>query len=137
MLRAWEFIRLQRSRSESSGRPLFSGRAAKLFCEHGRSNAAATRRPRAVLDGDIIVYDDAFDRNVFGSEHLGGELEIHDITGVVLHDMQSTLLPRDRLGGGMHLIGRRAGENGTRASGVEHALSDEPSVHWFMPAPAA
>ena len=71
----------------------------------------------------------------FGSQHLGGELEIHDITAIVFHDMQSALRAGDRLGGGMDLIRSRAGEDGTRAGRVEHAFTNKSPVHRFMPAP--
>ena len=92
-------------------------------------DAAATRGVEGVLDRDVVGDDHGLDVDPFGLGQLGRELEVHDVAGVVLDDVQHAGTAVDRLGGGQHLVrdGRR--EDGTRAGRVEHPSPDEPAMH--------
>ncbi len=69
---------------------------------------AAARGVEAVLDGHVIVGDDRFHLDAgFLGGHLGGHLEVHDVAGVVLDDVQHAGAGVDELRGFVHLVGRR------------------------------
>ena len=68
---------------------------------------------------------------------LGGHLEVHDVAGVVLDDVQHPGAAVDRLGRLEHLVGRGRGEHLARARRVEHAPADEPAVHRLVARAAA
>ena len=71
------------------------------------------------------------------SRHVGGHLEVHDVAGVVLDDVQDARAAVDGLGRLHHLVGRGRGEHLARARRVEHALPHEPSVHRLVTRAAA
>src|SRR5512132_4681046 len=66
---------------------LLRGRAADLLCEHRRSDASPPGRVETVLDGDVVVDHDRLDLDPLTAGELGGHLEVHDVAGVVLHDV--------------------------------------------------
>ena len=117
---------------------LLGGRAGDLLEQHGDADAAAAGGPGAVLDGDVVVGDDRDDaRAGLGGGHLGGHLEVHDVAGVVLHDVQDAGAAVDELGRGEHLVGHRRGEHLAGAGGVEHAEPDEAAVQRLVAGAAA
>ena len=69
--------------------------------------------------------------------HLGGHLEVHDVAGVVLDDVQHAGAAVDELGGLVHLVGRRRREDLSGAGGVEHAEADEAAVQRLVAGAAA
>ncbi len=112
-------------------------RAADFLGQDGRADSAPAGRPRAVLHRDVVVDDHALDLQPLGPRHLGGELEVHHVPGIVLHDVKRALAAIDFLRRRQHLVGRGTGEDRARASRIEHPLADEAAVHRFMPAAAA
>jgi hypothetical protein len=90
------------------------------------------------LDSHVIVGDDGFHlgTGVLGG-HLGGHLEIHDIAGIVLDDVQHASAAVDEPGGLMHLVRCRRGEHLTGAGRVEHPRTDETTMQRLVPRPAA
>ena len=117
---------------------LLGRRAGDLLQQHGDADAAAAGRPGAVLHGDVVVGDDGDDaRAGLGRRQLGRHLEVHDVAGVVLHDVQDAGAAVDQLGGGEHLVGHRRGEHLAGAGGVEHAEPDEPAVQRLVARAAA
>ena len=117
---------------------LVGGCAGELLDQHGDADAPPARRVEAVLHGDVVVrhHRDDLDAGVSGGE-LGGHLEVHDVAGVVLHDVQHAGAAVDAARRFEHLVGHRRGEHLARARGVEHAGSDEPAVQRLVPGPAA
>ncbi len=90
-------------------RPVLLGRGTRdLLEQHGDADAAPSGRPRAVLHGDVVVGHDRDDPGArLGRGHLGRHLEVHDVAGVVLDDVQHAGAAVDELGGGEHLVGHR------------------------------
>src|SRR4051795_2711830 len=116
---------------------LLGRRAAVLLREHGHAGAAPARGVEAVLHGDVVVRDDRHDLDALGLAHLGGHLEVHDVAGVVLDDVQDAGAAVDRLRRLEHLVRRRRGEDLAGTGGVEHAPPDVAAVHRLPPrAPA-
>ena len=108
---------------------LLRRRAADLLGQHGGADAAAPGRVQAVLDGDVVVDDDLLDGDALVAREVGGHLEVHDVAGVVLDDVQDAGAAVDGLRRRQHLVRRRRGEHLARAGGVEHARADEAAVH--------
>ena len=96
----------------------------------------AVYRLSSTATSSLVTMDSTFDARVLGG-HLGRHLEVHDVAGVVLHDVQHAGAPVDELGRLEHLVGRRRGEDLARAGGVEHAETDEAAVQRLVPGPAA
>ena len=113
------------------------GRADDLLGQDGPTDAAAARGVERVLDRDVVRDDDAGDLDPLGPGHLGRELEVHDVAGVVLDDVQDAGAAVDRLRRGEHLVRHRRGEDGAGAGGIEHAHPDEAAVHRLVAAAAA
>ena len=84
------------------------GGAADLLEQHRDADTAAARGVEAVFDRDVIVGDDRLhlDARFLGGQ-LGGHLEVQDVAGVVLHDVQHAGAGVDDLGGFVHLVGCR------------------------------
>ena len=122
-----------------SERPALLGRCAgDLLEQHGDADPAPARRPGAVLHGDVVVGDDRHDsRAALRGSQFGGHLEVHDVAGVVLDDMQHAGAAVDELGRGQHLLRHGGGEDLARAGRVQHAEPDEPAVQWLVTRPAA
>ena len=97
-------------------RSLHTAHYWRKLAQHGRDD---TRDQLLVFVG--------FQRRRRGGE-LARHLEVHDVTGVVLHDVQHAGTAVDDLGRLLHLVGRRRGEDLTGACGVKHAESDESAV---------
>ena len=99
------------------------------------------RRPavyRLSCDGHVVVGDDGFDLDAgFLGGHLGGHLEVQDVAGVVLDDVQHAGTGVDELGGFVHLVRCRRREHLTGAGGVEHADADEAAVERLVSGAAA
>ena len=77
------------------------------------------------------------DLDPLGLGQLGRDLEVHDVAGVVLDDVQHARAAVDRLGGGQHLVRDRRGEDRARAGGIQHAHADEAAVHRLVAGAAA
>lgn len=87
----------------------------------------------AVLHGDVVSGDHGDDLDTgFGCGELGGHLEVHDVTGVVLHDVQDPRAGIDVLRRLQYLAGDRRGEHLARTGGIKHSGADEPAVQWFV-----
>src|SRR5256885_11818461 len=54
------------------------------------------RRPRAVLHRDVVVDEHRLDAYPFVGGQLRGHLEVEDVAGVVLHDVQDAGTRVDR-----------------------------------------
>ena len=101
---------------------LLRGGAGDLLHEHGDADAAPAGGVEAVLHGDVVVGDDGDDVDArFGRRQLGRHLEVHDVTGVVLDDVQDASAAVDVLGRLEHLVGHRRGEDLAGAGRVQHA----------------
>ena len=115
------------------------GRGADdLLQQHRDADAAATGRPRRVLDGDVVVARPPTVTGIaLGLGQLGGHLEVQHVAGVVLHDVQHAGAAVDDLGRLEHLVGRGRGEHLAGARGVQHPEPDEPAVQRLVTRPAA
>ena len=118
-------------------RALLGAGAGDLLHEHGGSHPAPPGRVEGVLHRDVVVDDDAGDLDALVGRELGGHLEVQDVAGVVLHDVQHAGAAVDRRGGGQHLVGHRGGEDLAGAGRVEHAVADVPAVQRLVPGAAA
>ncbi len=118
--------------------PLLGRGAHELLEQHREADPAATRGVERVLHGDVVVHDDRLhlDTGLHRGE-LGGHLEVHDVAGVVLHDVQHASAAVDLFRGRLHLVGRRRGEDLSGAGRVEHPEAHEPAVQRFVTRPAA
>src|SRR4029453_7769284 len=117
---------------------LFGGGPGDLLQQDGHTDPAPPGGVEAVLNGDVVVGHHRHDPDArLGLGHLGGHLEVHDVAGVVLHDVQDTGPAVDGLRGGDHLVRHRRGEHFTRTRGVEHALTDEAAVQGLVAGTAA
>ena len=117
---------------------LLGGRADDLLQQHGDADAAASRGPGRVLDRDVVVVTTVCDPDArVGGGQLAGHLEVHDVAGVVLHDVQHAGARVDDLRRLEHLVGRRRGEDLAAARGVEHARADEAAVQRLVARAAA
>src|SRR5690606_8316627 len=116
---------------------LLGGSAADLLGEDGAAHAAAACGVEAVLYGDVVVDHDARHFDTLSLAHLGGHLEVHDVAGVVLDDVQHTCAAVDGFGGFQHLVGSGAGEDLAGAGGVQHSHADEAAVHGLVAAATA
>ena len=121
MLRPFALTLRQSSATSASERALLGRRAADLLGEHGDADAAAAGRVEAVLDGDVVVDDHRLDVDALALGELGRHLEVQDVAGVVLDDVQHAGAAVDGLGRLEHLVGRGRGEDLARARRVEHA----------------
>src|SRR6266566_7530415 len=111
--------------------------AGELLEQDGAADAAPALGVGRVLDGHVVVDGDAFDPAAAVAGQVGGHLEVHHVAGVVLDDVQHPGAAVDLGGGPLHLVGRRRGEHGTGAGGVEHAEPDEAAVQRLVARPAA
>ena len=100
------------------------------------TDAAAAGRVQRVLDGDVVVGHDRRDLDLARDE-LGRELEVEDVAGVVLDDVEDAGPAVDGPGGGLHLVRHGRGEDMARAGRVEHAQADEPAVERLVAGAAA
>src|SRR5262249_2717435 len=107
------------------------------FQQPGDAQAAAPGRPGAVLHSDVVVGDDRRDIHAgLGGGELGGHVEVHDVAGVVLHDVQDPGATVDGLGRRQHLVRDGRGEHLAAAGGVQHAEPNQPGVHRLVPGTA-
>src|SRR3954447_12046077 len=90
---------------------LLGRRAADLLREHGHADAAPAGRIEAVLDGHVVVRHHRRDLDPLGGRELRGHLEVHDVAGVVLDDVEDAGAAVDGLRRLVHLVGRRRGEH--------------------------
>jgi hypothetical protein len=111
--------------------------AGDLLDEDGGAGAATASRVEAVLHGDVVVDDDRGDLDVLVGRQLGGHLEVEDVAGVVLHDVQHAGAAVDGLGGEQHLVRHRRGEHLAGAGSVQHAEADEAAVQGLVAGAAA
>ena len=81
----------------------FCGSARYLLREHGGADAPATGGVEGVLHRDVVIDDDRGDLDPFIRRVLRGELEVQDVAGVVLDDMDDACAAVYSLGGGKHL----------------------------------
>src|SRR5450759_3892951 len=103
--------------------------ADDLLGEHGAADAAATRGVERVLHGDVVGDDDRGDLDPLRLRELGRDLKVHDVAGVVLHDVKDAGTTVDRFRGGEHLVRHGRGEDRARAGRIQHAEPDEAAVH--------
>src|SRR5439155_21010015 len=112
-------------------------RAGDLLEEDGDADAAATRGPGRVLDGDVVVRQHRLDLDAVVLGQLGREPEVHHVAGVVLDDVDDAGTAVDRLGRRQHLVGDGRGEDLAGAGGVEHPAPDEAAVERLVSGAAA
>ena len=138
MLRPLALTRCATSATSARLRPSSAAAPGDLLHQHGDADPAAAGGVEAVLHGDVVVGDhgDHLDAGLGGGQ-LGGHLEVHDVAGVVLHDVQHARAAVDGRGRLQHLVGHRRGEHLARAGGVEHAEADEPAVQRLVARAAA
>src|SRR5207245_6194658 len=111
--------------------------AGDLFQKDGHAHAATPGGVQAVLDGDVVVGDDRVDLGALATGQLRGHLEVHDVAGVILDDVQDAGAPVDGRRRPRHLVGSRRGEDRTRTRRIEHAEPDVAAVHRLVAAAAA
>ena len=88
----------------SASEPPASAWAPAIFSsEDGHADAAPAGRVERVLDRDVVVGDDRRDLDLAGDE-LGGQLEVQDVAGVVLDDVEDAGAAVDGAGRGLHLV---------------------------------
>ena len=107
-----------------------------LLDEDGAADAATTGRVQRVLDRDVVVGDDRRDLDLAGHE-LRRQLEVEDVAGVVLDDVEDAGAAVDGPGRRLHLVRDGRGEDVAGARGVEHAQADEAAVERLMAGAAA
>ena len=115
----------------------FGSGTGDLVYKDGAGDTAAAGGPCAVLDRDVIRYDDLGDFDVLIACHISGHFKVHDITGVVLDDQQSALAALCSLDGLIDLVGCRGGKYRACYSRVQHAQADEAAVGRLMAGTAA
>src|SRR3954453_567955 len=76
---------------------LLGRRAADLLREHGHADAAPAGRVEAALHGDVVLRDYRHAPDALRLRHRGGHLEVDDVAGVVLDDVQDAGDAVDRL----------------------------------------
>src|SRR6266581_434308 len=106
--------------------------ADELLEQHGPADSAPALGVERVLDGHVVVDGDAGDLLAAVAGQVGGHLEVHDVAGVVLDDVQHAGAAVDLVGGPFHLVGRWRGEHRAGTGGVEHAEPDEAAVHGLV-----
>ena len=106
----------------------FGCRSGDLLHEDRSGHAASARRVEGVFDGHVIVDDDGGDRDVLHVGQLGRRLEVEDIAGVVLDDVQDAGPVVCGLRGLQDRVGGGRGEHGSRDCRVEHPEADEACV---------
>ena len=97
--------------------------------------APTPRRPAVysrILHGNVVVDEHRFDRDSLVRRVLGGELEVHHVTGVVLHDVHHSGTAVDGLCRREHLIRDGRGGHLSRTCRIEHPAADESAVERFM-----
>src|SRR5580658_1644867 len=130
MLRALALTLRHSSATSASDRPC-SAAAPQIF---SASTVAPTPRGvQAVLDGHVVVDDYRLDLDAVLAGQVRRHLEVQDVAGVVLHDVQHAGAAVDRLGGGLHLVRGGRGEHLAGAGRVQHARADEAAVHGLVP----
>src|SRR5690606_17689418 len=110
------------------------GGAADLLGEDGAAHAATASRVQAVLYSHVVVDDDARHLDALCLGHFGGHLNVHDVAGVVLDDVEHACAAVDGLRRLQHLVGCGACEYFAGAGSIQHASADEAAVHWLVPA---
>jgi len=102
---------------------LLLGRCAEdLLGQHRQADPATPSGVQGVLHGNIVGDNDGLDAGAsLHRGHLGSHVEVHDVTGVVLDDVQYTGPTVNGFGGLGDLVRHGGGEDLTAACGVEHA----------------
>ena len=108
---------------------VLGGATADLLDQHRHPDAPAAGGVERVLDRDVVVGEHGLDLDVLALAHVGGHVEVHDVAGVVLDDVNDAGAAVDRLRRLEHLVGRGRGEHLPRTGGVEHAGTDVAAVH--------
>jgi hypothetical protein len=137
MLRALPMTLRETSATAARSRPSSAAAPAILLSRMVAATSAAPGGVEAVLDGDVVVHDDGLDLDVLGGGQLGGHLEVHDVAGVVEHDVQHARAAVHALRGREHLVGHRGGEHLAGTRGVEATRADESALQRLVPRPAA
>ena len=112
-------------------------RSHDLLHEHGRAGTPPPRRPGAVLHRHVVVDHHGLDPYPVVGGQLRGHLEVQDVPGVVLDDVQDPGAPVHGLGSGQDLVRYRRGEHLARAGRVEHPVPHKAAVQRLVPGPAA
>src|SRR6266516_2900772 len=73
--------------------------AGQLLEQHGPADPAPALGVERVLDGHVVVDGDAGDLLAVVAGQVGGHLEVHDVAGVVLDDVQHAGAAVDPVGG--------------------------------------
>jgi len=71
---------------------LLCGGPGDLLRDHRDADAAPPRGVQAVLHGHVVVGDDRLDLDASPSQ-VRGHVEVHDVAGVVLDDVQHAAPP--------------------------------------------
>ncbi len=104
------------------------GSAGDLLEQDGAGDAAASGGPGGILDGHIVIDHNGLDGDALHVGHLGSRLEVEDVAGVVLHNVQDARAAVDGLGGLEDRVRGRGGEDGAGNGGVQHSLAHIPGV---------
>src|SRR5262249_1942653 len=73
-------------------------RPGDLPPQHRGPGAPPDRAFRAVRHGDVVIDDDRADLDARSAREFGGQPKVHDVTGIVLHDVQHASPAVDALG---------------------------------------
>ena len=105
--------------------------AGDLLDEDRATHSTPPGGVERVLDSDVVIGDDRRDLDLAADE-LSRELEVEDVAGVVLDDVQDAGPAIDGAGRGFHLVGYGRGEDVTCSGRIEHAQTDEPAMERFV-----
>ena len=109
---------------------LVLGSCAEDFLgQHRQADPTTPSGVQGALYGNIVGDHNGLDAGAsLHRSHLGSHIEVHDVTGVVLNDVEYANPTIDGLGGLGDLVGDGGGEDLAAACGVEHPPSDVARV---------
>ena len=111
---------------------LLGGSADDLLQQHRQSDPATACGVERILHRDVVGHHHRLDAYSLLGGQLRGHLEIHDVAGVVLHDVQHSCAGIRADGGRQDLVWGGGGEHLTCAGRVQHPDPDETTVQRFV-----
>ena len=97
---------------------------------------AAPNCIQTVLNRNIIIRNNIFDRNTVHLRHLCCHLKIHDIAGIVLYNHKDTFVRRYRFDTFINLIRRRRSKDRSCNGSIQHTFSYKSTMCRLMSASA-
>ena len=119
----------------SRSAPSSASRPGDLLDQHRRADAAPTRGPRRVLDGDVVGHEHRLHGDPSASASSASHLEVEHVARVVLDDVEHAGFRADRQGRREHLVGRRRREDLAGACGIQHPKPTKPLCSGSRPDP--